>query len=264
VSAVARTLTVQIVNYRTRAHLERCLESVVADLTASGLDHEIRLLDNASGEPLDDLARRHAHVIACTAERNLGFGAGHNRLAADGDARYLWILNPDAEIVEADTAIRLIAALEEDAAVQAVGPRLLCADGTPQPYDHGRLNGPRARLALRGGHSYWRATNARRRVAWVSGAAVMLERAAFAALGGFDERFFLYKEEEDLCVRLRAGGGAVLYEPSVSVRHVGAVVAGQPRWAAESERYFIAKHCRAGAVQRASAAAHQMLAYVHL
>jgi N-acetylglucosaminyl-diphospho-decaprenol L-rhamnosyltransferase len=261
---VTPTLAVQIVNYRTRVHLERCLESVVADLTASGVDHEIRLLDNASGEPLDDLAHRLPHVTSSTAERNLGFGAGHNRLAADTEARYLWILNPDIELVEADTAARLIAVLRTDPAVQVVGPRLLSWDGAPQPYDHGRLDGRRARLALRGGHSYWRATNTRRRVAWVNGAAMMVERAEFAALGGFDERFFLYKEEEDLCVRLRAGGGAVLYEPSVSVRHVGAVVAGQSRWAAESERYFIAKHCRAGAVQRASAAAHHALAYVHL
>jgi hypothetical protein len=264
VSAVTPTLAVQIVNYRTRALLERCLQSVVADLTASGIDHTIRLLDNASGEPLDELARRHPHVTAAIAERNLGFGAGHNRLAAGGGARYLWILNPDAEIIEPDTAARLIAVLQADADARAVGPRLLAPDGTPQPYDHGRLDGPRARLAMRGGHSYWRATRTRRPVAWVNGAAVMMEHAAFAALGGFDERFFLYKEEEDLCLRLRARGGTVLYEPSVSVRHVGAVVAGQPRWAAESERYFIAKHCRPGAVQRASAAAHHALAYVHL
>jgi len=261
---VTSTLAVQIVNYHTRTHLERCLETVVADLTASGIDHVIGLLDNASGEPLDDLARRYPHVSASSAERNLGFGAGHNRLAAESDSRYLWILNPDVEIIEPDTAARLLAVLQGDPQVRVAGPRLVIGAGTAQPYDHGRLTGPRARLALRGGHSYWRATSARRRVAWVSGATMMIERTAFDALGGFDEGFFLYKEEEDLCARLRAGGGVVLYEPAVSVRHVGSVVAGQPRWAAESERYFIAKHCRPGNAQRLSAAAHHVLAYVHL
>lgn len=258
------TLAVQIVNYHTRAYLERCLQSVLIDLERSGVGHEIHLLDNASGEVLDDLAERHPQVTASVSERNLGFGAGHNRLAAHTQARYLWILNPDVEIIEPDTALRLIAEVQADARRAAAGPRLLTADGTPAPYDHGRLTGPRARLALRGGHSYWRATTRPRRVAWVSGAALMIERAAFTSAGGFDERFFLYKEEEDLCLRLRAAGREVRYDPAVAVRHIGSVVAGQRRWAAESERIFIAEHCRPGRVQRLCASAHQGLAYVHL
>jgi N-acetylglucosaminyl-diphospho-decaprenol L-rhamnosyltransferase len=260
----APTLAVQIVNYRTRRYLERCLASVLADLDGGDLSYEINLLDNASGESLDDLAAQHARVSACTAERNLGFGAGHNRLAAMTRAQYLWFLNPDVELYEPDTARRLLQAIAASDRVRAGGPRLLEADGTPQPYDHGRLRGPRAGIASRGGHSYWRATDVRRRVAWTSGAALLVERDAFVALGGFDPRLFLYKEEEDLCLRLRAGGGEVLYDPEVSVRHVGTVVADRPRWAAESERYFIAKHCRPGPIQKMSAAVHHGLAYVHL
>jgi hypothetical protein len=258
------TLAVQIVNYRTRAYLERCLTSVRADLTASGIAHEIRLLDNDSGEALDDLAARFENVMASSAPRNLGFGGGHNLLARATAAPYLWILNPDIQMVEPDTARRLLTAIEADAGVQAIGPRLVGVDGAPEPYDHGRLSGPRARVALRGGHSYWRATLRRRRVAWVNGAALLIERATFAALGGFDEKLFLYKEEEDLCLRLRAAGGEVLYDPSVSVRHVGSVVAERPVSLAESERYYIAKHCRPGPVQRLCARLHQGLAYVHL
>ena len=258
------TLAVQIVNYHTRRYLERCLESVIADLSRGAIPYEINLLDNDSGEPLDDLAGRHEHVSAFSAPRNLGFGAGHNLLAAATRARHLWILNPDIELREPDTAERLLRELAGAGRVRAVGPRLLGADGTPEPYDHGRLRGPRARLALRGGHSYWRATERARRVAWVNGAALLIERAAFTALGGFDENLFLYKEEEDLCLRLRAAGGEVLYDPSVSVRHVGSVVAERPVSLAESERYYIAKHCRPGRVQRLCARIHQGLAYVHL
>ena len=260
----APTLAVQVVNYHTRHHLERCLESVLADLRSGGLRYEVNLLDNASGEPLDDLAAGHAHVRAMSAAENLGFGAGHNRLARETDAEYLWLLNPDVELFEAHTATRLLAAIRGTDGVRAGGPRLLEADGSPQPYDHGRLRGPRAAIAQRGGHSYWRATRRPRRVAWASGAALMIQRVAFEALGGFDESLFLYKEEEDLCLRLQAAGGGVLYEPGVSVRHVGTVVADRPRWAAESERYFIAKHCRPGPVQRLCAGVHHSLAYVHL
>lgn len=261
---MAPLLAVQIVNYRTRAHLERCLESVLADLDSSGLEYEVNLLDNDSGEPLDDLAAAHPRVTADAAPRNLGFGAGHNRLARATEAEYLWLLNPDVQLREPRTARRLLAALRETPGALAVGPRLVDPAGRPEPYDHGRLHGLRAEIARRGGHSYWRATRTRREVAWVNGAALLVQRAAFAALGGFDEALFLYKEEEDLCLRLRAAGGRVVYVPEVSVAHVGRVVADTNRWRPESERYFVAKHLRDGPSRRMFARLHQTLAYLHL
>ena len=72
-------VAVQVVNYRTRRHLQVCLEAVLADLAGSGLEHRVLVLDNASGDDLSDLARAHPEVAFETAERNLGFGAGHNR-----------------------------------------------------------------------------------------------------------------------------------------------------------------------------------------
>jgi GT2 family glycosyltransferase len=59
----------------------------------------------------------------------------------------------------------------------------------------------------------------------VAGAFMLVRRERFDAVGGFDEGFFLYKEDEDLCLRLRQAGGTVLYEPAVTVEHVGSVVA---------------------------------------
>jgi N-acetylglucosaminyl-diphospho-decaprenol L-rhamnosyltransferase len=261
---MAATLAVQIVNYRTRAHLERCLDSVLRDLEGGELAYEITLLDNDSGEPLEDLAAAHAHVSARSAPRNLGFGAGHNLLARGSEADYLWFLNPDTELREPRTAVRLIDALRDAPGTQAAGPRLLDPGGMPEPYDHGRLHGVRAQTALRGGHSYWRATRARREVAWVNGAALLVKRVTFERLGGFDEALFLYKEEEDLCLRLRAGGGRVLYVPDVSVSHIGRVVADTSHWRPQSERYFIAKHHRDGPARRMFELAHKTLAYLHL
>ena len=69
-------LAVQVVNYRTRRYLERCVETVVSDLGGSGLRYEINLLDNASGEDLADLAARVTSCRAFSAPSNLGFGAG--------------------------------------------------------------------------------------------------------------------------------------------------------------------------------------------
>lgn len=257
-------LSVQVVNYRTRTYLERCLTTVVADLERSGLEYELNLLDNDSGERLDDLSARFPNCRTFVAQRNLGFGAGHNLLARKTGASYLWILNPDVELVSPDAAAGLLGAVTSGDETKAAGPKLLTTGGTAQPYDHGRLRGFRAQIAVNGGHSYWRQTDTRREVAWVSGAALLIERAAFAALGGFDENLFLYKEEEDLCLRLRAAGGQVIYEPAVRVRHHGSVVADHTRALAEAESYFIAKHCRHRRVQKLFAAAHRGLAYVRL
>jgi N-acetylglucosaminyl-diphospho-decaprenol L-rhamnosyltransferase len=256
--------SVQIVNYRTKAYLERCLTTVVAGLRRSGLPYELNLLDNDSGEPLDDVAARLDHCHAFAAPRNLGFGAGHNLLAARTEARYLWILNPDVELLSPDGVTTLLSNLQSDGPIVAVGPKLLTASGATQRYDHGRLRGPRAQIALRGGHSYWRPTDARTRVAWVSGAALLIKRDAFMEIGGFDENLFLYKEEEDLCWRLRANGGQIIYEPSVTLRHLGSVVADRRGQLAVAEQYFIAKHCRRPRAQRVCAATHQGLAYLHL
>jgi GT2 family glycosyltransferase len=260
----APTLAVQIVNYRTRTYLERCLETVVSDASASGLAYEINLLDNASGEQLDDLASRFEKCRTFEADRNLGFGAGHNLLAARTEAPYLLILNPDVEFLYPDTAKRLLDAIRPPDEVKVVGPKLVTANGDAQAYDHGRLKGVRAQIAVRGGHSYWREQSARQRVAWVSGAALLVERAAFLMVGGFDENLFLYKEDEDLCLRLRETSAAVLYEPDVVVRHHGSVVADRRDELARASRYYFAKHFPNRRSQRAFAAAHQWLAYLRL
>jgi GT2 family glycosyltransferase len=102
---------------------------------------------------------------------------------------------------------------------------LVGEDGAPQRWDHGDLHGLRARISNGAGAAYWRERHERADVAWVSGACMVISRAAFEAAGGFDERFFLYKEEEDLCLRVRRQGGRVVYEPAVRVTHVGSVVA---------------------------------------
>jgi N-acetylglucosaminyl-diphospho-decaprenol L-rhamnosyltransferase len=257
-------LAIQVVNYRTRQHLERCLASVVSDLRGDPVRWEVNLLDNASGEDLTDLAARFPGCRAFSAPRNLGFGGGHNLLAGETDAPYLLILNPDIELVAPGTVARLLALVEHGDRVVAAGPKLLTSDGTPQPYDHGRLHGLRAAIALQGGHSYWRATDVRQEVAWVSGAAMLLRHSAFAALGGFDEKLFLYKEDEDLCLRLRQAGGAVVYEPGVAMRHVGAVVADRHHELRGASSYFFAKHYAGRPGRRAFAAAHRTLAYLRL
>jgi N-acetylglucosaminyl-diphospho-decaprenol L-rhamnosyltransferase len=243
---VPTDVAVQVVNYRTRRQLEACLPSVLADLAR--LDHRVLVLDNASGDDLSSLARAHPEVAFETAERNVGFGAGHNLLAARHDARALLILNPDTRFVEPRTVERLLAAL--GGGVAAVGPQLVSAGGEVDPRDHGELHGLRGRLAQAAGDSHYRRREAPADVAWVSGAACLVDRAAFDAVGGFDPAFFLYKEEEDLFLRIRRRGGRVLYLPTVRVWHEGGVVASRDEHMAPSVSRFARKHIRSRVQRR--------------
>ena len=176
------------------------------------------------------------------APENLGFGGGHNRLAALHDAPLLCLVNPDVVVEDAAVFPRLLAALD-DASVAIAGPLLRTPDGAPQRFDHGELRGVRARVANAAGHAHWRPRTATTEAAWVSGAFLLVRRSAFAAAGGFDESFFLYKEEEDLCLRIRQAGGRVLYVPAAEAVHIGSVVAGRdPERLAESVARFQDKH----------------------
>jgi GT2 family glycosyltransferase len=240
---MAPELTVQVVNYRTKDHLRPCLESVLAALAATDASARVAVLENGSGDDLGPLAAElGAAVDFHASETNLGFGGGHNLLAARNASPLLCFVNPDVVADRPDVFARLREALGDER-VAVAGPLLRTPDGAPQRFDHGELRGLRAAVANGAGHAHWRPRTNRTEVAWVSGAFLLVRRAAFDAVGGFDEGFFLYKEEEDLCLRIRRRGGRVLYVPAAEARHVGSVVAGRdPAQLAASVERYRAKH----------------------
>jgi GT2 family glycosyltransferase len=242
--AVGLDLAVQIVNYRTREDLATCLDAVLGDLRRTPLHARVLVLDNASGDDLSDLASAHAGdpVDFDTAARNDGFGAGHNLLAARHDAPALLVLNPDA-VVTPGTVAGLYACLCEPG-VAAAGPKLVGEDGAPHVWDHGELRGPRARLATAAGDSHPRLREERTDVAWVSGACAAIARPWFDLVGGFDPGFFLYKEEEDLFLRMRRLGARVVYEPELRVVHRGSVTGARVQHLAASVRRYRERHVR--------------------
>lgn len=263
-SSMATDLAVQIVNYKTREHLARCLESVTKDLSTGSHAYTLDVLDNDSGDDLSFVTERYPGSRVHHSPRNVGFGAGHNLLAAVTDAPLILLLNPDVEVITPGAIGHLLEILAADSRIGAVGPKLVNPDGHPSRWDHGRLTGLRGQISQRAGHSYWRTTDTPLDVAWVSGAVMMTRREHFSAVRGFDERFFLYKEDEDLCLRMREHGCVIRYEPRVSFLHEGSVVAARGAELARSERYFIAKHFSDSRAQRMFALAHRLLPHLHL
>lgn len=94
------------------------------------------------------------------------------------------------------------------------------------------------------GGTFWRDRNKAGYVAWVSGACFIIKRNIFENVGKFDENFFLYKEEEDLFLRLREEGRKVFYFPGVKLMHYGSVVASKDKFLKASKEYFLKKHPR--------------------
>jgi N-acetylglucosaminyl-diphospho-decaprenol L-rhamnosyltransferase len=219
-----------VVNYNARDHLLDCIRSLRAD----GVE-EIVLVDNASTDGSVEAVRRlDADVIVVPTGGNLGFGSAANRGLAVARGEYAAVLNPDA-VVEGGTIKALAEALDADPGLGAVAPRVDNPDGTLYPsvrafpsmgdaVGHAFLGFvvPRNRFSRRYRMLDWDHAQAAD-VDWASGTCLMLRAGSLGEDGRFDESYFMYVEDVDLCWRLREAGWRVGYEPSARVVHtVGA------------------------------------------
>jgi N-acetylglucosaminyl-diphospho-decaprenol L-rhamnosyltransferase len=186
------------------------------------------------------LQRAYPDVHVVHAPGNLGYARGANLGIAATRAPVVAVLNPDTRLDEGAGAA-MLARLDSQPRVAACGPRLKNTDGTDYP---GAREIPGIGVAVMHGLlGLWWPTNpftrkyrqldadpARpRAVDWVSGAALWLRRDALDAVGGWDERYFMYLEDTDLCWRLRRAGWDIAYEPAATVWHVqGASTSRRP------------------------------------
>ena len=172
------------------------------------------IVDNASsdGAALAVLAGGHGARLVINAE-NRGFGVACSIGAAAADTEFLLFLNPDAEL-DPDCIARLEAAFDRFPKAVAMNPRILESDGRPYFKRRSVLLSRRDWMA-RG----WPESD--REVSVLSGAALMVRKADFDAVGGFDPNIFLYHEDDDLSLRLRAQRGPVMFIHDAAVRHAG-------------------------------------------
>lgn len=237
-------LLIQIVNYKTKEYLSNCLVSLFADLEDCHVKYKILILDNNSGDDLNDISEyyKDKEIYVIYSEKNLGFGGGHNYLSGFENSNYMLILNSDIKFLQKGSILELYNVLSKSNMYKLAGPCLITEDYLPQPFDHGELKGFMSGIKNNYGSSYWKHRNRQTEAAWVSGAVFMIETDLFKKLGGFDEKFFLYKEEEELCKRIRDAGEKILYYPEVKVMHYGHVVAKRSEHFSESMNYYLEKH----------------------
>jgi len=223
-------LTVQIVNWNAREPLRAALRSILAH--PPRFPYEIVVLDNASSDgSVQMLEKEFPEVRLLVSEQNLGFSRGHNLAARAAQGKYLFILNPDTETLPPALEL-LVNYAEQHPEVAIIGPKILNPDGSLQ-YSCRRFPNPTAALfrntplgKLFPNNPYTREYlmtdwdhNSVREVDWVSGAALLIRRAVYEQLGGFDERFFMYCEDTDLCYRAWQAGYTVVYYPEPKIVH---------------------------------------------
>jgi N-acetylglucosaminyl-diphospho-decaprenol L-rhamnosyltransferase len=237
-----KPFAVAIVSYNTCERLRACLATVVAEAPS-----EIVVVDNASSDDSAAMVRNeYLNVVLQVNGTNVGYGAAANQAIARCRAEYVLLLNPDT-LLRPGTLRALNRYLDQNPRAAIVGPRLLEADGKiqascypfPTPFDTLLENsaiavflGRRIRRyvpVLRNLYLRTWAHDRPRIVPWIKGAVLAIRRTAFDAVGGFDESYFMYFEDADLCYRLNAAGWQIHFTPEATVVHIGGVSTRQCR-----------------------------------
>ncbi|MEV4119952.1 glycosyltransferase family 2 protein [Micromonospora sp. NPDC049645] len=209
----------------------------------------VRLVDNASTDGTVDLVRRRfPEVDVIASATNTGFASAVNRAAAGVDTDVVLLVNPDC-VVSPGTVAELVRVIRDRPSVGIAGPRLIDAHGRIAISAH-RFESLGTVLASRFGGalvpvSFRRLLSGRQRraaydacvrgaqpvaVDWLSGASLAVRRELFRAVGGLDEGYFLYYEDEELCLQAAGHGAEVLYVPSVTAVHSGGASSSDPAW----------------------------------
>lgn len=225
-------VSIIVISFNTELVLRTCLEHL-KDAT-EGISAEVIVVDNNSRDASADMvAEEFPDVRLIRSAENLGFAAANNVAFRMANGQYLVLLNSDA-FVSRDGIRRAFAHMEADSEIGAGGARLVGTDGSWQPSARmfpSVLNAtlvltglasrfPKSRFLGRADRT-WADVNLPADADWVPGAFTIIRKQALDRTGGFDESFFLYYEEVDLCRRLKAAGYRVRYFPDVVVVHLG-------------------------------------------
>lgn len=208
-------LSIIVINYNTADLLLHCLSSIE---TQEGISSEIFVIDNASTDSSPHMiASRFKSVRLIANSQNVGFSCANNQALQMAKGRYLLFLNPDTE-VKPGAFGNAIHYMENNQKVGLAGLRLVNPDGSPQQSMEYRYPGQR--------HAAGQLSDLPGSIAWVAGAAMIARRELLEQTQGFDERYFLYAEDVDLCVSARKIGWEIGFIEDAVVVH----------WGGQSER----------------------------
>lgn len=207
-------LSIIIVNYNTADLLIRCVESIQEQ---EYRPFEILVVDNASQDDSVAQLQSFPELTLIANQENVGFAKANNQALRLARGEYIHFLNPDTE-VQPGTLATMVEFMTAHPQVGLAGSRLLFPDGAQQSSVEMRYPGAR--------HAAQELAGLPGEIAWLLGASLIGRGEVIRALGGFDERFFLYGEDIDLCLAVRKQGWELGFIPEAVVIH----------WEGQSER----------------------------
>lgn len=237
----ATTVTAVVVSYNVRDLLLACITSLECAREEGALT-EIIVVDNASTDGSAPAVREQFPNVKVIEHENRGYGAGANKGFKESTSEYVLVLNPDTT-VPASTVRVLAEHMERNHACGVAAPRLQYPDGSLQP---SRRRFPRRLTPLFEStvlEQWWPGNpwvrhyrmsdsedESSKTVDWVVGAALLIRRSAIERAGGFDEAFWMYCEETELCWRFRKHGWVTCYRPDVEITHHEGASSSQDVW----------------------------------
>jgi hypothetical protein len=208
-------LSVIIVNYNTADFLGRCLNSVAHQ---TDVNAEVIVVDNCSKDGSPDFVREKFPWVRLMAnQQNLGFSRANNLALKDCNGKYIYFLNPDTEVCSGAFK-NMVDFMDSHPNVGLAGTQLVNPDGSPQSSVEIRYPGHR--------HARNELKDLKGAIAWVMGSSMIARLEVIKGVDGFDEHYFLYGEDLDLCLRIRKSGWDIGYIPEAMVIH----------WGGQSER----------------------------
>lgn len=224
-------LSVIIVNYNVKEYLKNLLYSL--DKAAAGIKYEVIVVDNASDDgSVELLKEKFPSVKLIVNEKNLGFGKANNIGLALSKGEFILLINPDT-IIQEDTLTKMFSFLESNDKAGLAGCKILNPDGTlqlacrrsfPGPWtSFCKVTGlsnlfPDSRFFARYNLTYLD-ENKSYEVDAISGSFMMMRREVYEKVGGFDEQFFMYGEDLDLCYRVQKAGFKNFYVHDTQIIH---------------------------------------------
>jgi hypothetical protein len=252
-----KDLSVIIINYNTKERVKECARSLIK--YTEGIVYEVIVIDNCSTEQGgQQILLEFPQFRFIQNQENAGFAKANNKAARLATGRNILFLNPD--VILFDNALgALVHFIDSRGDAGVVGPKLyrnlnkdyhsLYVKFT-SPFKIFTWHLPLHRFFSKFYYTHFCNNKIAHSVDWVCGAALLIKKDLWVELQGFDEKFFLYCEDEDLCLRAKQKGYKIFYYPQAEIVHLGGQSADQTtekscRYYWESTMYFFKKYCSA-------------------
>ncbi|MDZ4711873.1 MAG: glycosyltransferase family 2 protein [bacterium] len=225
-------ISIIIVTWNCKQYVLQCLESIYSN--DQEISFEVIVIDNNSADAtVDEIQKRFPSVKVIANFRNIGFAGANNQGIAASSAGFTLLLNPDT-IVHKHALKNMLVFIKSNETIGAIGPKILNNNGTVQYagiqfpdnwnifcealfldriFPHSRIFGKHKSLYEDFSKPF--------PVNYAQGSALLLRRSALDAAGFLDERFFMYFEETDLCLRIKKKGYTIYFYPGATITHFG-------------------------------------------